>query len=59
MTMVLESRIQFDDTVEIAAAEYEALTALESHVRRMAAKRTPISRQVLSLMLEKVRYART
>lgn len=59
MAMVLDSYTDlWDDTVVISTVEYEALTALESHIRRMAAKRTPINRQVLSRMLERVRSSR-
>lgn len=51
----------FEDDLEevrIPSREYEALTALESHTRRLAAKRTPIRRENLSLLLERVRQAR-
>lgn len=48
----------FDGTVKIAAEEYEALTRLESQVRRMAAKRTPVNRGHLSDLLEQIRWAR-
>lgn len=55
----------FDDTlmrtadVSIPVAEYEALTLLEAQVRRMAAKRAPVDRGVLSALLEKIRYSRS
>lgn len=45
-------------SITISIQEYEALTALESHVRRIAAKRSPIRRQHLSTLLERVRFAR-
>ena len=49
----------FDGKVSITTAEYEALTRLESQVRRMAAKRTPIHRGHLSDLLEYIRFSRT
>jgi hypothetical protein len=45
-------------TVSIPAGEYEALTHLESQVRRMAARRTPVDRACLSTLLERIRWAR-
>lgn len=50
---------ELDGKISISAQEYEALTGLESQVRRMAAKRTPISRGHLSDLLERIRWARS
>lgn len=50
--------VETTDWVSIPAVEYEALTGLEAQVRRMAAKRTPISRGYLSDLLERIRWAR-
>lgn len=53
--------LAFTDTIEtvsIPATEYEALTGLEASIRRMAAKRSPISRDHLSGMLERIRVTR-
>lgn len=48
-----------ENEVRIPTREYEALTALESHTRRLAAKRTPIRRDNLAFLLERIRTART
>lgn len=47
-----------DDEIRIPAAEYEALTHLESQVRRIAARRTPVSRDHLAGLLQRIRFAR-
>ncbi len=46
------------DEVRIPAAEYAALTHLESQVRRIAARRTPVSRDHLAGLLQRIRSAR-
>ena len=54
----LDEYLDLDGSVSISTAEYEALTLLESQVRRIAAKRTPISRDTLSGLLAKIQFAR-
>lgn len=58
------SVISFDEVLDrtepiaISTQEYAALTGLESHVRRVAAKRSPVDRRTLSMLLEQIRTAR-
>ncbi len=47
-----------DGEVRIPSAEYEALTHLESQVRRIAARHTPVSRDHLAGLLQRIRSAR-
>lgn len=54
----MDTLILDDGLVSITTAEYEALTHLESQVRRMAAKRTPVDRGHLSALLERIRFCR-
>lgn len=44
--------------VSIPCEEYEALTVLESHVRKMNRKMRPLDKGVLDLLLERIRLTR-
>jgi hypothetical protein len=59
MDALLEEDLDLYGLVAIPAAEYEALTQLESQVRRIAAKRTPVSRDSLSVLLRRIQFARS
>lgn len=58
MTALLYDEDDLLDEVRIPAAEYAALTHLESSVRRIAARRTPVSRDHLAGLLQRIRFAR-